>query len=133
MCQYQPNPSGIEPDLLHAQRAPYTKGGHFRLTTILTPPRVCKHMPKCEPHSLGQWPWCARSSSLVSMLGQDGSNQRAVKMELNITHRQPSSIEVEPHAPGNPSHPLKPRSVRACEWALERRSQARDNTLPQPP
>jgi hypothetical protein len=63
------NPSGIEPDPLLPQRAPYTKGGHFGLTTILTTPHVCEHVPKCEPHSLGQWQWCARSSRLVALLG----------------------------------------------------------------
>lgn len=64
----QPSPSGIEPDLLLAQRAPYTKGGHFGLTTILAQHHLCQHVPKCEPYSLGQWQMWARSSRLVSNL-----------------------------------------------------------------
>ena len=84
--RWRPSPSGIEPDPLLPQRAPYTKGGHFGLTTIPTQPPLCEHMPKCEPHSLGQWQWCARSSRLVSLLGQSASNQRPVKLKFRIAH-----------------------------------------------
>ncbi len=125
--------TGIEPVPLLAQRAPYTKGGHFGLTTTLVQHPLCQHVPKCEPHSLGQWQMWARSSRLVSMLGQDASNQRPVEVELFITYRQPSSIEVEVHARRIHPHPLKRRSVQACEGALGRRIQVRDNTLPPQP
>ncbi len=57
-----PSPSGIEPDPLLPQRAPYTKGDPNGLTTISTQPLLCEHVPKCEPHSLGQWQWHAGSS-----------------------------------------------------------------------
>ena len=56
------NPSGIEPDPLLPQRAPYTKGGPNGLTTTPTQPPLCEHVPKCEPHSLGQWQGRAGSS-----------------------------------------------------------------------
>ena len=59
---YPELPSGIEPDPLLSQCAPYTKGVPYRLPPFLHHNSCAITCQSAYPHSLGQWQLCAKTN-----------------------------------------------------------------------